>query len=73
MEKSHVQGGTVGSKGHEFIIPYLDIDIKVKEKWCPRCRKWLPFSEFFKNKTRFDGYGSECRKCNRQYVIESKI
>jgi hypothetical protein len=70
VEKSNVQGGSVGGKGNGFVVPYIEIE--VKEKWCSRCRSWLPFSEYSKNRTKGDGYGTECKRCSTQYQKEWK-
>lgn len=34
------------------------------EKFCYDCKKYLPLSEFFKNKTTSDGYQSICKNCS---------
>lgn len=40
----------------------------MKEKTCSKCRRVLSLSDFPKNKTNKDGYGYNCKKCQRQYV-----
>ena len=32
-------------------------------KWCPCCKQELPFSEFWKDKSRKDGCASQCKCC----------
>jgi hypothetical protein len=34
-------------------------------KKCTSCKKMLPFSEFFKNSITKDGYGSQCKTCDK--------
>ena len=65
-----LSGGSVSRKGDGFIIPY--IDTTVKEKWCPRCRRWLGFKMFNRNRTKPGGYGTECKLCAKQYHKEWK-
>ena len=32
-------------------------------KWCTRCKQELPFSEFWKDKDKKDGYATQCKCC----------
>lgn len=38
----------------------------MKTKKCYKCKKEKPLSEFYKNKSKSDGYCSECIDCNRK-------
>lgn len=40
-------------------------------KKCSRCKELKPVSDFNLNRTKADGYGSECRECANQYWYES--
>jgi hypothetical protein len=42
------------------------------KKWCAHCRKWLPLSDFHKNKSKPDGLSTYCKVGMRKYVDESK-
>lgn len=41
-------------------------------KRCSACKVEKPFEEFSKNKTRKDGYSSECKSCVKKYQKENK-
>ena len=69
MEKSNIQGGSVSRESHHFVVPYIKIDIT--HSWCPRCRKWLLFDDFYINRSRPGGLSSECKLCNKQYKKEN--
>lgn len=32
-------------------------------KQCTKCKEWKQFSDFYKNRSRRDGYDSRCKKC----------
>ena len=34
-------------------------------KWCSCCKQELPFSEFWKDKSKKDGYRTQCKSCKR--------
>ena len=36
-------------------------------KWCSGCKDYLPVGEFYKNKHRWDGIASNCKKCCAKY------
>lgn len=36
-------------------------------KRCPRCERWLPLSDFGRNRSRADGVQQYCRTCMRPY------
>jgi len=36
-------------------------------KRCPKCKQILPVSEFYKNRSRYDGLRSYCKNCEKQY------
>jgi hypothetical protein len=35
-------------------------------KQCCQCKEVLPFEQFYKNKTKKDGHGTECKKCSKK-------
>jgi len=35
-----------------------------KEKWCPKCKKWLSLEDFHKNRGNPSGRQNTCIKCN---------
>lgn len=43
-----------------------------KYKVCCKCKKVLPTEEFYKNKSKKDGYVDYCKKCESQYRQELK-
>tara|TARA_R100000388_G_C7114236_1_gene97989 strand:+ start:27 stop:470 length:444 start_codon:yes stop_codon:yes gene_type:complete len=36
---------------------------KEGHKWCTCCKQELPFSEFWKDKSKKDGYATQCKSC----------
>jgi len=34
-------------------------------KWCWKCEQCLPYTNFYKDKSRFDGLENKCKKCSR--------
>ncbi len=40
----------------------------VKQKRCPKCKKWKDESKFGKNRTRTDGLRYWCKDCERAYT-----
>jgi hypothetical protein len=62
MESRNYSGGV--SKGRSIKILITDDDIGKPTKWCSQCRHWLPMSMFYKNKYKYSGLSSECKKCN---------
>ena len=46
--------------------------MSMETKYCPKCRKELPTSEFNKHKNRKDGLQSCCRECQKQYKQSEK-
>jgi hypothetical protein len=61
MEGRSCGGGV--STGPSIKILITDSDVEVFQKWCPQCRKYR--SDFNKNRTRFDGLQSECKRCSQ--------
>ena len=61
MEGRNCGGGV--SKGPGIKVLVSDSDIQDPEKFCPQCRTFYPYKKFNKNRTRFDGYSSECKEC----------
>lgn len=39
-------------------------------KKCGKCKTEKPYDEFGKNKSRYDGYHSSCKKCRNKYQKE---
>jgi hypothetical protein len=54
-----VELGIKGRKPHQIIEG-------VSYKECPTCEHYLKLSEYNKDKNVWDGYCSECRKCNKK-------
>jgi len=44
----------------------------VECKWCGSCKRWLPLSEFSKDKKRWDGLRDQCKQCRKQYYENNK-
>ena len=61
MEGRSCGGGV--TKGPSIKILVSDSDIMEPEKFCPQCRTFYPYKKFNKNRSRFDGYSSECKEC----------
>ena len=40
----------------------------VKQKWCHKCKKWKPESQYYKRRGCKDGLSYLCRKCEREYA-----
>ena len=40
-------------------------------KTCTKCKIEKEFSEFYKDKTKKDGYNSGCKSCYKQYNLEN--
>lgn len=55
--------------GYKFIIPYEE-PTGIPEKWCWRCRRFKPFSEFYKSRKSASGYASKCKACDNAYRAE---
>lgn len=36
-------------------------------KYCPKCHKILPYTDFREDQNMFDGLATYCRKCRREY------
>ena len=36
-------------------------------KHCPKCNTWKPRSEFYKNRTTYDGLQGKCKQCQKKY------
>ena len=47
-------------------------DLGEPEKWCWQCRRWLPTSQFYVKRDRYDGLQSECRICANANVKRSR-
>lgn len=45
----------------------------VKYKKCNPCNTWKPIDQFNKNKRSYNGYGSTCKSCNKEYKKEHYI
>jgi len=45
----------------------------LKTKFCNKCKKIKSFSEFFKDKSRKDGYQNICKCCGKKYRQEHKL
>lgn len=54
------------------VIPDPPADADPKAKWCPRCGKWKPETEFFRRgkSQRLHGY---CKLCHNQNIHREKI
>lgn len=37
------------------------------ERFCTRCKKWMPISHFGRDPKRFYGYYSQCKNCLNSY------
>jgi len=42
----------------------------VEHRWCPRCKEYKPFSQFYRRKTgrRAGNFTAYCKGCSRQYL-----
>jgi 5-methylcytosine-specific restriction endonuclease McrA len=38
------------------------------QKRCSKCKRWLPVSEYYKDKRRPDGFRMQCKGCEREYA-----
>jgi len=59
------------SKSIEVVAPYMD-DIAVAQKYCYRCRDWLPanLDRYFSNTANRDNLSTSCKECN---AVERKL
>ncbi len=71
MEGRSCGGGV--SAGRSIKILMTDSDVEVPQKFCPQCRKYYPYSEFNKNRTRFDGLQSECKRCSKANSHSARV
>lgn len=39
----------------------------VELKWCGRCKRWLPITEFSFNKVKWDGLQERCNECRHTH------
>jgi len=45
---------------------FLLLEARARDlKWCAKCRRFLSFSEFYKDDTRKDGLSPTCKECRR--------
>jgi hypothetical protein len=61
MEGRSCGGGVTKGSGIKVLVS--DSDMSEPQKLCPQCRKYRSYREFNYNRTRFDGFSSECKKC----------
>jgi hypothetical protein len=40
------------------------------KKWCTKCRKFRPVSEFYPCPSRRDGLRTDCKECGKAYATE---
>ena len=71
MEFSHGGGSVPASHSGKIIVPW-EPDPRITDKWCYRCRRFKPFSEFHRNVVRNDGLSGECRLCDNMIRGESR-
>lgn len=45
----------------------------MKEKYCPRCKKYKPVQLWGKNRSTPDGLQRYCKQCYREYMSEYRI
>jgi transposase-like protein len=45
---------------------------KFTDKYCPGCRLVKSLDEWPKNRSKYDGYGSYCKDCNRKRTAASR-
>lgn len=43
------------------------MSMEAKTKVCKSCGKELPILEFYRDRTKKDGHGNECKECRREY------
>lgn len=41
-------------------------------KVCPRCKRELPVSEFYRNKSQSDGLNTYCKECFNKYYLKNR-
>ena len=44
----------------------------VKQKGCPRCRKWKAESQYYKRRRNKDGLMEWCKECSDKAVLKSR-
>jgi hypothetical protein len=62
----YCHGRNSKSQSIKILVPYEPQSL-IPEKWCYRCRRHLPYTEFFLNKSRHDGYNDKCKECDKAY------
>lgn len=65
------------SRGPTPRLPSINLtSMEVTVKNCSKCKRDLPYSAFRKNKTRYDGYQTDCIECrkayNREWYVKNK-
>ena len=48
------------------------MSVELVEKTCAKCKRTLPLSEFYRNRSRSDGRSDRCKDCAKDAVKASK-
>ena len=53
--------------GSQLGTPYTILPEIIMEKFCSKCKTSKPFTDFFKDKSKSDGYRTNCKSCRKEY------
>lgn len=60
-------------KGQKALSDTTDTSAQPQTKRCYRCGRVLPVTQFYKNKSKKDGYGDICKECDCAYHKEMRM
>ena len=65
MGMVHCFRGSPKNGRNRIVIPWEPIE--ERDKWCPRCRQFLPLNSFYPNHYKVYGLSDKCKTCDNAY------
>lgn len=62
-------GHSIGGQSKSKTFEGLDFE-ELDDKYCSRCRRFKPLTEFYPNASRSNGLSSYCKPCDNAYRRE---
>jgi len=66
-----VDRGRMNTAGLREFRERRDTDVQARlafgMKWCPKCKCWKPFDQFFRSRNTADGFAYLCKKCQKDH------